>query len=78
MWDRMPPEKLARAKQSAALASDVAELADLALGKSTRVKREKARAELERRYGRRQTERILEQRLQFHGARPKGWRRLFS
>lgn len=78
MKSRMTPEQRAAARHAADRASEIKGLVNLANGASTRVRQEKARAELEQRYGRRKARSLIESGLQAAGAPPKGWRRLLG
>lgn len=78
MKSRMTPEQRAAARHAADRASEIKGLVNLANGASTRVRQEKARAELEQRYGRRKARSLIEDGLQSAGAKPKGWRRLLG
>jgi hypothetical protein len=79
MFDRMPPEKLARAKGQAQQAGEAGELARAANGHGvTAAERRKAEETLVRTFGKRKAAQLKENELLRAGARPKGIRRWFG
>jgi hypothetical protein len=75
MFDRMPAEKLAKAKGKAQTTDTLNRLATTALPSSgaTRVEQRRAAAELERAVGPRKAKRLQEDALQRAGAKKRGW-----
>ncbi|GAA2860350.1 hypothetical protein [Nonomuraea rubra] len=79
MFDRMPPEKLAKAKGQAQQAGEASKLARAANGHGvTGAERRKAEETLVRTFGKRKAAQLKENELLRAGARPKGLRKWFG
>lgn len=79
MFDRMPPELLAKAKGQTTASNQVRKLATAANGHgSNRQQQRQADAELERMLGSRKAKQAKEDALRSAGARPKGLGRFFG